>query len=251
MATYRYIVEHAMQELGVLASGASAPDKEALEGAQRFVMWLKAHSLNAYYPIGAHEIHHRFTSAGRQFTVGPASGESPPDIVVESLPSFITFVEYKGSVWQEFRPIDEANREKLSAVGSEYSSGPNFYYFERNSDGDTATLYFDYLTRVNDEIRIVGRSYLSAEQITEENLGELQINAPDEYEQSFVLNLAMELANKYGVVLSPSDKRAARKALNRIKARNKPPSSLRLEPALANMGSDRFLGGRRMGGRIY
>ena len=247
MFTYRDIVRDALNELGVLSgTGGDLSESDTTLGVTRFVAWLHEKSMSAFIAPRELRISHTFPAEQKlRHTIGP---DEDNDIVSE-LPRLVETILYSLEGRGSSHPLTEMGREQLEANKYDYGYYPGAYYLERNQGGNSGVIHFDRHPQNRDKLKIIGRGSF-VEPSDTEVMPDDQVQAPVEYRRAFILNLAEELANVYGVVRSHKDTVEARRALSKISARNDTGAGLRMPSGIMQIGTASHLGGSARGGNM-
>ena len=221
--TWQGIVDGALKELAVLGAGDSATAEETADALDTLIDWLDQQSIHGLMQSERSRQTHTFTESKLEYTIG-ATGDR--DIAYD-LPAELHMVEYHPVTSTDGYPLDQISLRAMARYRSNNSTEPFLFVLEH---GDPTRILFDARPLAGDELLLVGGTWLTAERSAIEPGNE--INLARGYERTLKLNLAMELAEAYGVQVSRMFMRRADDSMEVLRARNIEPFTVEFDKGL-------------------
>lgn len=230
MATWKEVLQASLVEIGVLEGGEEAQDSDLsnlrLRCAALLETWSLAGLLAPYQAVVSHAI----TTGKLSYTVGPVvAGLDDADItnaVFEHLQ-----VSYSPPEDSDSYLLRETSEEVLKATQSVLNPHPRQYVYRRLDR--RAEIALDAPAAVDGKLILRGEAPFP-ELPAIADLGATDFNLPPGYQRAVITNLAMEVADSYGVtgpvLIGTASK--ARNSIMEIRDRNLGEMVSPLDPAL-------------------
>ena len=224
MPTYQEIVDGALRQLGVLGAGSSATAEETSDAVDALIDWLDQQSMHGLMQAERSVRKHTFTEGKLNYSVG-ATGDR--DIGLD-LPAELHELLYRRTFDTDGRPLDQVSYSALTRYRDSDATEPYLFVIEKS---EPAMLRLDAKPIVGDELTVVGGTWMTPAraEITDYTA---PTNFSRGYRRALVLNLALELADAYGVVPTKNLTRRAGDAMETLRATNIEPFTVEFDRAL-------------------
>ena len=227
MATFQYIVNHALWELGTLGNGLSASASATEQAIGRLIDWLDNESISGLLQSKRVRRTHKFTASQMAYTF--SSTDPMADIALD-FPADLELVTFQMEGELDARPLDRTAEFSLLQSASVNGISPTRYAVDL---GEPARIAFDAPPMVGDMVTLVGGEWLTGEVST--IMPNHETGLPRGYNRALILCLAKELAPSYGVNPNRETTKNMMDARKKLLNRNVAPHSMVFDRGLARI----------------
>lgn len=232
MATWVSLIEESLKRLSVLADGEDSDEQQISTGVKAVKDMLDHWSLDGLIvPVSA-RIKHTPDSSERVFRVGIDSDPEADITVGPSMIATIDNIVYRDSYETGTRTLQKVPEVAIETYASDIATSPSDYSVR--FEGDYALLRFDAFTDPGDSFTIVGQSFFAPDNLEayDDSGDPVEHGLPRGYERAVKYNLALEMADIYGVTIHPATIMHAQESKRALRKRNAQPIVAELELAV-------------------